>query len=287
MRNRVQLLTILIILLLFSSCKTTSSIEEIDNVEFLYNKELSNFINEDNHYIFIRLYYPNYTNPFCIENTLKKLINMIDVNSTSFSHSAIGFDLNDNFFGLTTAKPRDLKIEQCTNIQSNLYMYKCNPKTSIQTTYAIKVSKEEYEKAKELVEFLYSEGTEYKVGLNFPIAMFEVKRKFFTSKKNKKLEKLGKNRKDTNFDYSTEFVCSSFVAYVLMNSVDSIKDFFNTNKLNYNYIMPSDLIFFPGVQKLFSSSWQSYTNAALAYVKSENNIFKSNTSGQGTLCSRP
>ena len=156
-------------------------------------------------------------------------------------------------------------------------MYKCNPKTSVQTTYAIKVSKDEYEKARSLVDFFYYEDTEYSIGLNFPLSFFELKRKFFTSRENKKLEQIGKEKYKKSYkELSTDFVCSSFVAYILVNSVDAIKTFFDTNNLNYNYIMPSDISSFPGVQKLFTSSWQSYINAALAYTNSENNIFNTN-----------
>lgn len=277
MKKRVWLLSVLLLIILNSSCKTTSEIQKNEEVKLLYHKELSKPNKNNDYYIFIRLYYPNYNNPLCIENILKKCINFVDTNPKSYSHSAIGFDLNDNFIGLTTAKPRDLKIEQCTNINSNLYMYKCNPKTSVQTTYAIKVSKDEYEKARSLVDFFYYEDTEYSIGLNFPLAFFELKRKFFTSRENKKLEQIGKEKYKKSYkELSTDFVCSSFVAYILVNSVDAIKTFFDTNNLNYNYIMPSDLISFPGVQKLFTSSWQSYINAALAYTNSENNIFNTN-----------
>jgi hypothetical protein len=59
----------------------------------------------------------------------------------------------------------------------------------------------------------------------------------------------------------------------LINSVDSIKVFFEENNLDYKYIIPSDIPYFPGVTKLFSSNWDNYTKAALTYVKSENNIF--------------
>jgi len=277
MKKRVWLLSVLFLIILNSSCKSTSEIQKNEEVKLLYHKELSKPKKNNDYYIFIRLYYPKYNNPFCIENILKKCINIVDTNQKSYSHSAIGFDLNDNFVGLTTAKPRDLKIEQCTNIYSNLYMNKCNPKTSIQTTYAIKVSKDEYEKARSLVDFFYYEDTEYSVGLNFPLAFFELKRKFFTSRENKKLHRIGKEKYKNSYKKpSTDFVCSSFVTYILVNSVDAIKTFFDTNNLDYNYIIPSDISSFPGVQKLFTSSWQSYTNAALAYTNSENNIFNTN-----------
>ncbi len=263
------------------NCKTTN-FHNIYNedIELLYHKKLSNFGTENENFIFIRLYYPVYKNPLCVENTLKNLIGFVDIHPTKFSHAAIGFDLNDNFIGLTSAGERDLKIEQCTKISSNPYMAKCDSKRSIQTTYAIKVSSEEYNKAKEIIQFFYNEKITYDVGLNFAIGLFELKRKFFTSNQNQQLEKIGTAKAVTEQDniIKNKFVCSSLVSYVLINSVDSIKTFFEENKLDYNLIIPGDIPSFPGAKKLFSSSWKSYTKAALAYVKSENNYLNSNKS---------
>ena len=280
--KKKSLLFTLILILIFSiiNCKTTANHQiHCDDIELLYNKKLANFGSESENYIFIRLYYPVYTNPFCIENTLKKLIGFVDVHPEKFSHAAIGFDLNDNFIGLTTAGERDLKIEHCTDIKTNPFMAKCDSKKSIQVTYAIKVSPDEYEKAREMVQFFYNEEIMYDVGINLAIGLFEAKRKFFTSYENQKLENIGTAKdviEDENY-IKNKFVCSSFISYILIHSVDSIKTFFEENKLDYNFIIPSDIPSFPGMTKLFKSSWKSYNKAALAYAKSENNIFNKNT----------
>lgn len=275
MKNKI-LSFLSIYLLLFTSCATTTN-QQNDEVSLIYKKSLSNFEKDGYNYIFFRLYYPDYNNPLCIENTLKNLIGFIDIHPEKYSHAAIGFDLNDNFIGLTSAGPKDLKIEQCTNINSNPFMEKCNPKKSIQTIYALKVTSQEYKRAKEIVDYFYYEKADYSIGLNFAIGLFEIKRKFFSSQESKQLKNLGTNKNGSQYnEYSDQFVCSSFISYVLINSVDSIRQFFEENNLDYNLIIPSDIISFPGVQKLFTSSWQSYTNAALAYTNSENNIFNTN-----------
>lgn len=282
MRLKISCIGLLFLCILFTNCKTISELQtHNDNIDLIYTTKLANVSSEpeNNKYIFIRLYYPIYNNPICIENTLKNLISFVDTNPIKYSHASIGFDLNDNFVGLTTAGKRDFKIEHCTEIETNPYMAKCNPEKSIQTTYAIKVTPEEFIKAKKLTELLYYENIKYSISLNFSIGFFEFKRKFFTSNNNQKFENLNsltKNTKLNNFEES-KFVCSNLVAYILVNSVDSIRSFFEEHKLDYNLIIPSDIPCFPGIIKLFSSSWKDYNKTALEFVKTENNIFNQNT----------
>lgn len=260
------------------SCKSVEvSTPPLKELNFLYNKKLANFGTEEENYIFIRLYSPHYKNPLSAENTLKNLIYLVDMHSKKFSHAAIGFDLNDNFLGLTAVGKQDLKYEQCTQTKTNEFMRKCNPKKSYQTTYAIKVSSKEYEKAKHLTQYFYNDRISYDVVKNVPIGFYEIKRKFFSTNENKSLkqinQKMQKKYPGNDESVPRKFVCSSFVSYILMNSVDSIKNFFEENKIDYEYIIPGDIPAFPGMTKLFSSNWNNYTKAALAYVKSENNIF--------------
>ncbi len=275
--KHVLFLYFLLSLTIFLSCNSISSHpKNLRNMDIIYNKNLSNLGTDDIYYIFIRLYYPHYKNTIGLVHFFNKLIIWTDVNQNKFTHIAIGFDLNDNFIGLTTHNKLNLEFEHCTNISTNKYMKKCNPKTSYQTTYTIKVSKEEYEKAKQLTEFFVYSNTIYSMPQTIPIVFFELKRKFFTEQENQKLKNINskKNKKNKDEDeVPLEFVCSNFVAYILINSVDSIKVFFEENNLDYKYIIPSDIPYFPGTTKLFSSNWNNYTKAALAYVKSENNIF--------------
>ena len=72
--KKKSLLFTLFLILVFSTinCKTTANHQiHCDDIELLYNKKLANFGSENQNYIFIRLYYPVYNNPFCVENTLK------------------------------------------------------------------------------------------------------------------------------------------------------------------------------------------------------------------------
>lgn len=273
MNKRIHFFSILLLNLFFIACK---SVPEIDvNEQIIRGGKLSSFVGNPDYYIFIRLYNPEYNNPLCIENTLKNMIAIIDVSDQSYSHSAIGFSLNDNFFGLTTAGKRDLKLEQCSNTKNNAYMEKCNSSKSTQTTCAIKVTKKEYQTAQAIVKFFYDKNISYDVRQNFAITPFELNRKFFVKKESQKLEELGNEKfYDDPTTYRDNFICSSFVSYVLINSVESIKTFFEENKLNFNYIIPSDLKSFPGVEELFSSTWDLYEEEALKFVENSNYFTK-------------
>ena len=265
-------LVFLYLLFLFSSCRTTSSLLQDEEPTLLWEEELSDLGTEDEKYIFLRFHIPSYNNPLCIENTLKNLIQFVDINPTKYSHVSIGFDLNDNFLGLTTAGKRDLKIEQCTNIYTNAYMYKCNPEKSIQTTYAIKVNDYEYNRAKGIAQYFYNEEIDYSIGKNISIGFFELKRKFFTTKKNRDLNHVFlKTKYVEENEIQEDFMCSSFVSYVLINSVEIIRLFFEQRNLNYNLIMPSDLVCIPDIKKLFSSTWNDYIVSAKAFV-AENSV---------------
>lgn len=216
-------------------------------------------------YVFIRLYKPYYDNPFCPENILNGCIKVVDVSDEFTSHSAIGFTLNDNFYGLTsTDKNKNLTIESCTNPSNNKYMKKCNIKKSVQITYALKVTDEEYYNLRKMVEeYYYNPNTKYDIGQNFKIALRGINRKFFLSED----EKVFAGSPDSSFEETfsegqTDFVCSTFIAHVLANSVQSVHDYFIENQIDSNFVMPSDLAYIPGMIKLFKSTWIDYDVAA-------------------------
>lgn len=280
LKKAVLLSGIALFILVVCCCRSTQLEEKIkyqelrginvnvDDPEFnLFKNDILFSETENSKFIFFRLYNPYYDNCLCIENILKNCIAVVDVYPSKSSHASIGFDLNDNFYGLTTAGKKDLKIESCTDIFSNDFMKKCNPKKSIQTTYALKVSDEEYYNAKKLVEEYYDDPkTYYNTLQNFAMAVDGVKRKLFL--KGSKRELGGVEYK--NFEKSFEkgkhdFICSSFVAYVLVNSVDSVRDYFYEKKIDLNYVMPSDIANIPGVVKLFKSEWCDYRLAAKYY----------------------
>ncbi|MDE6720330.1 MAG: hypothetical protein K2J68_10805, partial [Treponemataceae bacterium] len=128
------------------------------------------------------------------------------------------------------------------------------------------------EATKEFLERDYAEGkVKYSIPKNLPLGFWGVKRK---NQKTVQARNFGgipskKGYVNPADEKKFEFVCSSYLAYVLANTVQSVRDFFIENQIDYNYVIPTDLIFFPGAQKLFVSTWADYEIAAEEFVKSQ------------------
>ena len=74
------------------------------------------------------------------------------------------------------------------------------------------------------------------------------------------------------FEKMNKFVCSTFISHVLFSSVDSIRNYMNENLIDPNYVMPTDIVTMPGMQKLFTSTWDEFNNSAKNFT-SENPKF--------------
>jgi hypothetical protein len=261
--------------LLAYSCRTTRTVQIFDDYKEKVTIEAPELAaDEDEAYIFFRLYNPCYSSPLNVTNLLKFGISTTNLSEIFVSHAAMGFDLNDNFYGVTLGGKQQLKLEICTDLSNNPYMRKCDPVSSELWVYAMKVPRDEYDATREMVQFFLDNIiVKYSVMQNFPYTGYNIKRKFFTSKKNQNFG----NRKLTNKNYNIYkdlrpkkepryFVCSTFMAYVLMRNVESVRDLFIEKNINYRYVVPGDFTVFPGVIKLFYSSWEDYLIAAKKFV---------------------
>lgn len=243
-----------------------------DEVFKIYDTDFENEFQQGEKFIFLRLYFPNYKNKLSGVNILKGLIVSIDPTDEKVSHTSMGFDLHDNFYGLTRYKPQHLKLESCLNPQTNRYMKMCDKYKSLQMTLAIKVSAQEYEATKEFLERDYAEAkVKYSIPKNLPLGFWGVKRKKQKTAQERNFGGIPSKKGYVNpaDEKKYKFVCSSYLAYVLANTVQSVRDFFIENQIDYNYVIPTDLIFFPGAQKLFVSTWADYEIAADEFVKSQ------------------
>lgn len=251
------------------SCVTTKLDIELANTDKLYILEDKlDFPDtpKDYKYIFIRLYDPKYSNPLYIANLLKGGMSVTELSEDIVSHSSINSSLDDNYYGLTMGGKFQLTTESCTNVKNHKYMGKCDPKTSTQITFAIKVKTEEAEKIKQSLE-AYSKDPllTYDTFANFKIGIFEIGRKFFTPKKYQGLKKNylpNVRKKDVK-----NFVCSTFIAYILISNVPEIEQWFMKHNFDYSYIGVSDLTHIPGMTKLFSSTWENYNIAAFQFTQ--------------------
>lgn len=268
-------LCLILTLFIFFGCKTTSTLDKSDftpEAPFHVEEEISfPEVEEPSNFIFLRLYNPDYNNPFYIANLLQGGIKVAEVTDLTLSHSAINFSLNDDFYGLTSGGYYQLARESCLNPKENKYMKHSNAHNSEQITMALKVTQEEYDKLKiEVEEYAQNHKTKYRATKTFSSAAFAVKRRFFTKKENQqfgtlKYPKLSKKEKNPEFkEYN--FICSTFIGYILAENVQSIKEYFELNQINYKYLTVTDLYYLPNLQVLFYSTWENYDLAAEAFV---------------------
>ena len=267
---------------LFFSCKSLKVAKEensFTSIPYLIeeNVKFNDLEDPDEpyRYVFIRLYNPIYSNPLYIANILKGGIKLTEVSNFELSHASINTSLDDGFYGLTLAGNSQFAKEYCSDITSNGYMEKCNPATSEQITFAIKVTEHEYEYIGEFINF-YSKYPKltYAVIQNFKLAVYSTKRKFFTKKEKQAFghvdypETKRLKEKELDSDYiESDFVCSTFITYILINTIPRINDWFKDHDINYRYINVTDIPSIPGMTPLFYSTWDNYEIAAEIFAE--------------------
>lgn len=279
-----SLVLLLLAALFLQGCKTTRSLarESLEpnapeDSHFILAHDISFPEIEGSYkYIFFRLYNPAYKNPLYIANLLKGGLSVTKTEDVpDLSHASINFSLDDNYYGLTLGGEYQLAEEECALPQNNKYMKNCDPEKSEQITYALKVTEEEFEKTKAFVEhYANNPDIKYASGLNIKIALFSIKRKFFTTKKHQQFGSViypekAQNKKvdiEEDNDLPTNFVCSTFLGYVLYNNVESVSDFFDENNIKYEYMNVTDIALIPGIIPLFYSNWSNYQEAAQEFV---------------------
>jgi hypothetical protein len=190
-------------------------------------------------------------------------------------HSAIAFNLKDKFYGLTTAGgDPTLKIEECTNVDSNGFMYTCSPDESNYSVFAVKVSKSEYDKCRQNVGKAFNDkNTVYGIFSIAKISLVQIKNAILRGLRHEKKsqESYGDIRKLKHTDLPTnmkidKFVCSTFVCAVLYNNVKSVKDYMDEHKLKPDQISPTELHNMPMFKKCFSGKFKDYNKDARKFV---------------------
>lgn len=290
-------IALLLVLALFASCRSTKFVDErtqimsdgleinasddffkIYDADFDDGKSASggaqtlggDSASDKSEWIFMRLYYPEYDNKASSVNMLKNLIIMADPNPELASHSSIGFCLEDDFYGLTLYSRKDLKKESCLVPQDNLYMKLCNPYKSTQTTLAIKVTPEEYEAAKKMLEKDFAEQkVKYWATKNVIVGIEGFKRKKMPREKSILGGRMPKKGYIPSSKKQKHFVCSTYLAYVLQTCVKKVDDFFRARNIAYDKVSPTDLYYIPGFKVLFTSTWVDYKIAAAEFVNSK------------------
>lgn len=243
---------------------TWEFLEENQETVHLYpypNDGYEGDISEPEKFLFLRLY-NTHVNHNIGTAILKKGLAYTERHEVNGNHIAIGFDLTDSFYGLTLYAKPNLKKESCTDISTNEFMKTCDPEKSLQTTFAIPVSQAEYNLAAEWIKHKTEvQSTKYSVSDNFVLAGVALRRK---SNPNAKKAKRPQTQEEEFKEFAelNKFVCSTFVCHILYSSVDSIRSYMNENLIDPDYVMPTDIIVMPGIQRLFTSTWNDYSAAA-------------------------
>ena len=275
--SHILLLSLLFLLTACASTRKTvynipSSLND-DGYLLSYPEQERSFSSQDS-YIFLRLYNPRYT-ALTSGAILQAGLNSVDTNQFKGTHIAIGFDLTDNFYGLTLYAEPNFKVEKCSDVTSNEFMMTCDPQTSLQTTFALKVNREEFETISFMVKnYLKKENLFYDVSQNFPIAADTIHRKVSWNHKTQRTYKRAMREKQLKKALNVQecetrgkFVCSTLVGHILDTSVPRIHEYFIQNNLDFNFMTPSDMAQIPGCQPLFTSTWSEYIPTSLLFGK--------------------
>lgn len=169
-------------LVFVSSCASSPKPVKLNTKESLEGEDFRIFSvpDENSDYIYLRIYNPYYWRKLSGGSIIQAGINLVEIKPIMTSHVAIGFGLDDEFYGLTAYARPNLSVEECSNIKSNRYMKQCDPKKSLQTVLAIKVSPEEKEAARKTVLFCSENNlVRYDTAQNFRIASREINKKVF------------------------------------------------------------------------------------------------------------
>lgn len=181
--KRLLFASLIVFALVFvSSCASSPKPVKLNTKESLEGEDFRIFSvpDENSDYIYLRIYNPYYWRKLSGGSIIQAGINLVEIKPIMTSHVAIGFGLDDEFYGLTAYARPNLSVEECSNIKSNRYMKQCDPKKSLQTVLAIKVSPEEKAAARKTVLFCAENNlVKYDTAQNFRIASREINKKVF------------------------------------------------------------------------------------------------------------
>lgn len=169
-------------LVFVSSCASSPKPVKLNTKESLEGEDFRIFSvpDENADYIYLRIYNPYYWRKLSGGSIIQAGINLVEIKPIMTSHVALGFELDDEFYGLTAYARPNLSVEECSNTKSNRYMRQCDPKKSLQTVLAMKVSPEEKEAARKTVLYCSENNlVRYDTAQNFRIASREINKKVF------------------------------------------------------------------------------------------------------------
>lgn len=203
-----------------------------------------------------------------IVKTINEAITNPAKNNKKYTHSAINYQLNDNFIGLNfrTNENNDVKIETLRTMANdeNSDQDKKNSKFDI---YCLELENNEYDLLKKnlsnikvMNKFTY----DYKalISISKDIILQKLKNKLFNSNESATPLTVDLSQSEKSL------ICSTFVAYILSKISNKYSSYFNIeNKILYT-VTPNDLTFIPGITYLYGGYWKEYATKTREFVNS-------------------
>lgn len=229
---------------------------------------------ETHEFIFLRLLTNEYRSENGITKIWKKMIESQGVapDGMNYNHAEINTDLNDVFVGLTAWGDNATKLETIMAISDHPYLYKMDPDKAICSVFALPVSAVDRKNCRYLLDFAISGEKKFVFYvpdiINMPSAHSYNERRW---KKIGEVPWIEGNEQELvlpaekYFD-DVSYICSGFVAYVLKQSVKSVRNQFYIDETNIHAFTVSDLLRLPGIQKLFTCTYNDYEQACRSYV---------------------
>ncbi|MCQ2240267.1 hypothetical protein [Treponema sp.] len=259
--------------LLLASCASSSVgiYEKPSRVnEAISEKQLSS-----ESYCFIRLYDVIYRRTFCSGNMVRRPIRIIGAagDGVTYVHSAISTMLKDeSFVGLSLSKRSNMaQLETIMSPGENEYMNTLDYSRSRCLVLAVPCTNLDVENVKILLEYALVHDTVYGISRVFSVPIqhwrnadnyrhsrdFPIEFAFDSIPLQKEPEEIFKKN---------IFVCSSFVSYILQNSVERYRVDFLINGQTYGGYTPVDLYYLDGAFELFECGFEQYEDALESFV---------------------
>lgn len=230
-------------------------------IERLYIRQIvKNFANRGQRYIFIRFYKTRYLNKANPINTIQLVGNkFIDKSKDGnvYTHVNMNYTLNDNFIGLDFkgAKQPNAVYKETIAVEDGRISG-----DSYFSVYALPVQEIEYNLIrKELDKLQKSSKIKYDRRTLGLVSWLMLKRR-------------GNLNKLISFSFldnkAKKLFCSSFVMYVLYNTVSTIKQWMDKNKLSVYDFSPNTVTLIPGLKMLFNGKFKYYEQERNKFLSS-------------------
>ena len=217
------------------------------------------------YYCFIRLYQTAYKSIFSIGGMVKevnKIVTKEALNGKKYTHSAINYQLNDNFIGLNirAGENNDIKIESLRTManEEDSFQDKSNSKFDM---YYIKLTKKEYDSLKKTLSGI-------KLDNNFK---YDYLRLLTIAGENivNKIKRFLFSKEDSNSVLleDIQLVCSTFVSYILNKVSSRFEKYFNKTKTSIKSYTPNDLTYLPTMTYMYGGYWKEYASKTREYLK--------------------